>query len=145
MTELKGEHQEHGVQVVLSREASAAARGAVADSIQGNIEAKRKLEVSGEQADGQSTDGTSVTGKRQRDDVMAEKTDDPAGPPTGVKPAEGVTVFDAAGAHGTTHTPTPDGEGGPANAKPTPKAEAAPPPPAPAPAPAPAQPAKPAG
>ncbi len=126
MTELKGEHAEHGAQVVLKREASAASRGAVADSIAGNIEAKRKLEASGEEADGQSPDGTSVTGKRQRDDVLAEKTDDPSGPSTGVKPAEGVTVFDAAGAHGTTHTPTPDGEGGPANAKPATAPAAAP-------------------
>lgn len=114
MTELAGDKQEHGAQVVLSREASAAARGAVSNSMQGNMDAKRQLEVTGAQADGHSPDGTSVTGLRQRDDVLADVTDDPAGPATGVKVAEGSRVFEAAGLRGTTHTPAPDGAGGPA-------------------------------
>ena len=114
--ELRG-HQEHGAQVVLSRAASAAARGGVASTQMGNILAKRALEASGEQADGHSPDGTSVTGKRQADDVLAEQTDDPSGPATGVKPADGLSVFDAAGLQGTSHTPTPDGKGGPASGK----------------------------
>jgi hypothetical protein len=117
MTELNGDKQEHGAQVVLSREASAAARGAVADSIQGNMDAKRALEVSGAIADGHSPDGTSVTGKRQRDDVLAEQTDDPAGPATGVTVADGNRTFEPAGVHGTDLTPTPEGEGGPAKVK----------------------------
>ena len=109
MTELKGEKQEHGAQVVLDGPARAAARGAVGSTITENVLAKRALEVSGEVADGFSADGTSVTGKRQADDVLAEKTDTPNGPKADVTAEPGNTAFEADGAQGTTVTPTPVG------------------------------------
>ena len=108
MTEANPEKQEHGAQVVLTGEARAAARGGLSDNIQGNLDSKRKLELEGEVADGMSADGTSVTGKRQADDLLAEKTDNPAGEKNDVQVAEGNTVLDPAGAQGTPMTPTPD-------------------------------------
>ena len=90
--------------------ARAAARGAVGSSITENVLAKRELEVSGEVADGFSADGTSVTGKRQADDVLAEKTDAPSGPKADVTAEEGNAVFEPDGAEGTTVTPTPSGK-----------------------------------
>lgn len=151
--ELRGEKQEHGVQVVLGRKGSAYARGGVHGTQAENLLGKRALEVSGEEADGHSLDGSSVTGKRQRDDVLAEVTDDPAGPATGAVVAEGFEgIYGPHGVRGTTHTPAPDNEGGPANAAPAsaqarapaaaPAKAAAPPPPA-QPAPAPSPPAAP--
>lgn len=115
---LQGEKQEHGAQVVLGRKAAAYARGGVHGDMRSNLLGKRALEVSGEEADGHSPDGTSVTGKRQRDDVLAEVTDDPSGPPTGATVAEGNRVYDAAGLRGTPHTPAPDNSGGPGNEAP---------------------------
>ena len=107
-TEINPEKQEHGAQVVLTGEARAAARGGHADSMAGNLDAKRKAEVSGDVADGFSADGTSVTGKRQADDLLAEKTDNPAGDPNDVKVAESNTAVEPAGAEGTPMTPKPD-------------------------------------
>lgn len=134
---LQGEKQEHGVQVVLSRKASAYARGGVHGTMAENLMGKRALEVSGEQADGHSLDGTSVTGKRQPDDVLAEVTNDPSGPATGVTIAKGSEgIYGANGLGGTTHTPAPDNSGGPAAPVSTPPVAAAAPAPAPeAPAP----------
>jgi hypothetical protein len=106
--ELNPEKQEHGAQVVLTGAARAAARGGLADSQPANVDAKRKLEISGEVADGFSADGTSVTGKRQADDLLAEKTDNPAGDPNNVQVAEGNVAVGAAGEQGTPVTPTPD-------------------------------------
>lgn len=107
-TEINPEKAEHGAQVVLTGEARAAARGGHSDSLQANLDAKRRLEVKGEVADGHSADGTSVTGKRQADDLLAEKTDNPAGDPNDVKVAEKNTAVEPAGAQGTPMTPTPD-------------------------------------
>ena len=107
-TEINPEKQEHGAQVVLTGEARAAARGGAMDSMQGNMDMKRKLEISGEVADGMSADGTSVTGKRQADDLLAEKTDNPAGEKNDVKVAEGNSAVEPQGAQGTPGTPTPD-------------------------------------
>jgi hypothetical protein len=114
---LQGEKQEHGVQVVLTRKASAYARGGVHASMAENLMGKRALEASGEQADGHSLDGTSVTGKRQPDDVLADVTNDASGPATGARIAEGKEgIYGATGLGGTTHTPAPDNSGGPAAA-----------------------------
>ncbi len=119
---LQGEKQEHGVQVVLGRKASAYARGGVHATMAENLMGKRALEVSGEQADGHSLDGSSVTGKRQPDDVLAEVTNDPGGAATGAKIAEGKEgIYVASGLTGTTHTPAPDSSGGPAAVEPTPE------------------------
>ena len=107
-TEINPEKQEHGAQVVLTGEARAAARGGLHDTQQANVDAKRKLEVAGEVADGSTRDGTSVTGKRQADDLLAEKTDNPAGEPNSVKVAEGNTAVEAAGKEGSPTTPKPD-------------------------------------
>jgi hypothetical protein len=108
-TEMNPEHAEHGAQVVLTGEARAAARGGLHGSQQENVDAKRKLEIEGEVADGHSADGTSVTGKRQADDLLAEKTDNPAGDPNDVKvPESAEPVVEPSGAQGTPMTPTPD-------------------------------------
>ena len=76
--------------------------------MQDNLGHKRGLEIAGEVADGNSADGTSVTGKRQADDLLAEKTDEPMGEKHDVQVAEGNTALDPAGAEGTTQTPKPD-------------------------------------
>ena len=108
-TEITPEKQEHGAQVVLTGEARAAARGGHAGSMQGNMDVKRKAEIAGKVADGFSADGTSVTGERQADDLLAERTDNPAGEKNDVKVAEESKVaVDAAGKQGTPATPTPD-------------------------------------
>ena len=107
-TEINPEHQEHGAQVVLTGEARAAARGGHSDSLQANLDAKRKKEIGGDVADGFSADGTSVTGKRQADDLLAEKTDNPAGEKNDVTVAEKNTAVEPAGAEGTPMTPKPD-------------------------------------
>ena len=134
---LNGEKQEHGVQAVLGRRGAAYARGGVHGTQAENIRGKRALEVSGEEPDGHSLDGSTVTGKRQPDDVLANVTDTPTGQPANVKVAEGNLNYNARGLGGTTHTPAPDPKNPTANAAPgaipaTAKA------PAPAPAPAPA-------
>lgn len=114
---LQGAKQEHGCQVILSRAASAYARGGVHDNQIENIQGKRALEASGEQADGHSVDGTSVTGKRQIDDVLATASNIQGGTSSNVRIAEGSEgTYRAAGLAGTTHTPAPDGKGGPGNA-----------------------------
>lgn len=105
---ITAEKAEHGAQVVLDGVARAAARGGISNTLEGNLEAKRKLEAAGKVADGFSADGTSVSGERQADDVLADKTDTPTGPAADVKVAEGNTALDANGVGGTTHTPKPD-------------------------------------
>lgn len=107
-TEINPEKQEHGAQVVLGGAPRAASRGGAGDSLQANLDIKRKAEIAGETADGFSADGTSVTGKRQADDLLAEKTDNPAGEKNDVKVAESNTAVEPAGAQGTPMTPTPD-------------------------------------
>ena len=97
MTEIHPEKQEHGAQVVLTGAPRAASRGGAGDSLQENLDIKRKAEISGEIADGHSADGTSVTGKRQADDLLAEKTDNPAGDPNDVTVAEEAKSADRAG------------------------------------------------
>lgn len=106
--EINPQKQEHGAQVVISGPARAASRGGAGDSMQANLDIKRKLEIKGEIADGFSADGTSVTGKRQADDLLAEKTDNAAGEKNQVKVAEDNTAVKPAGAQGTPVTPTPD-------------------------------------
>ena len=108
MTEMNPEKQEHGAQVVLTGEARAAARGGLHATQKENVDHKRNLEIKGEVADGFSADGSSVTGKRQADDLLAEKTDTATGPKHDVQVAEGNTAVDPAGKQGTPMTPKPD-------------------------------------
>jgi len=115
---------EHGAQVRLTGEARAAARGALAGSLEDNTAAKRALEARGIVADGYSADGTTVTGERQPDDVNADEQDTPTG-----KPAERLVQVDdeearaaaqaADGEGGTVMTPSPEPEK--TRAKPGPK------------------------
>lgn len=119
--ELNGTKQEHGVQAVLGPLGRAYARGGVHGDQRSNVLGKRALEVSGEEPDGHSLDGSTVTGKRQPDDVLADVTDAPAGKPAAVKVAEGNQNYDARGLGGTTHTPAPDPKEPEANAAPAAK------------------------
>jgi len=115
---------EHGAQVRLTGEARAAARGALAGSLEDNTKAKRALEARGVVADGYSADGTTVTGERQPDDVQAEEQDTPTGEPAErlvqVEDEQARAEVQAAdGDGGTTMTPSPEPEK--QRAKPGPK------------------------
>ena len=116
--ELNGEKQEHGVQAVLGPKARAYARGGVHGTMAENLAGKRALEVTGEEPDGHSLDGSTVTGKRQPDDVLADVTDVPMGPKNDVKVAQDNGNYVARGLGGTTHTPAPEPQNPTAGAAP---------------------------
>lgn len=60
-----------GAQVRLDGDDQAAARGALAATLDGNTEAKRVLEFSGLAADGSTPDGSTLTGLAAEDEVLA--------------------------------------------------------------------------
>lgn len=80
---VEGASQARGAQVILSGQAQTAARGGLADSIEGNSLAKRALEADGTVADGSTPDGSTLTGKPAADIAVTEEAK-----PAGSVPAE---------------------------------------------------------
>jgi hypothetical protein len=60
-----------GAQVLLTGAAQAAARGAAAPTMQGNLDAMSALMIAGYVADGTTPDGTTRTGQPAYDEVIA--------------------------------------------------------------------------
>lgn len=66
-----------GAQVRLTGEAQEAARGGMADDMEGNLIAKQAMEADGTVADGLSADGTTRTGEQQADVVVTQGGETP--------------------------------------------------------------------
>lgn len=77
-----GNAPSRGAQVVLTGEAQTAARGGLADSIEGNTLAMKAMQADGTVADGSTVDGSTLTGEPAADVVVATE-----GKPDGDMPA----------------------------------------------------------